>query len=134
MVKKYDWLPSKKDVQDHDLLTGMLAAQKQELDLLTKKQPNGQLNKMKITIVNRVLEPLKGLLKNEPSHKFLDVLNEVDMPTNSDVVLIISQYEKALRDFRSKYFIEDKNHKNKYGLFESRWSVAEDPVTEPEEG
>jgi len=27
-------------------------------------------------MVNRVLEPLRELLTNEPSHKFLDVLNE----------------------------------------------------------
>jgi hypothetical protein len=31
---------------------------------------------MKIKMVNRVLEPLRELLTNEPSHKFLDVLNE----------------------------------------------------------
>ena len=55
-------------------------------------------------MVNRVIEPLNELLKNEPSHKYLDVLNEDDLPTNSDVVLIISQYEKALLNFKNKYF------------------------------
>ncbi len=45
---------------------------------------------MKIKMANRVLEPLKELFKHEESHKFLDILNEDELPTNSDVVLIIS--------------------------------------------
>ena len=85
----------------------MLDAQRQEFDLLSKKKSDGQLNKMKIKMVNRVLGPLNELLKSESSHKFLDTLSEDDMPTDSDVVLIISQYEKALSNFRDKYFIID---------------------------
>lgn len=83
---------------------------------------------MKIKMVNRVLEPLNELLKNEPSHKFLDVLNEDDMPTNSDVVLIISQYEKALLNFKNKYYLIDKNYRNKYGEAQARWNIKEDPI------
>ena len=54
-------------------------------------------------MANRVLEPLKELLKHEESHKFLDTLNEDELPTNSDVVLVISQYETAIDKFRSRY-------------------------------
>lgn len=130
MTKKNNLLPTEKNIEDYSLLKDMLHAQRQEFDLLSKKKSDGQLNKMKIKMINRVLEPLNELLKNEPSHKFLDVLNEDDMPTNSDVVLIISQYEKALLNFKNKYYLIDKNYRNKYGQAQARWNIKEDPILE----
>jgi len=130
MSNKQNWLPTEKNIADYSLLTDMLYAQRQEFGLLSKKKSDGQLNKMKIKMVNRVLEPLNELLKNEPSHKFLDILSEVDMPTNSDVVLIISQYEKALLNFKNKYFIIDKNYRDKYGDARARWNIKENPISE----
>jgi len=130
MSKKQSWLPTEKNIEDYSLLKDMLHAQRQEFDLLSKKKSDGQLNKMKIKMVNRVLEPLNELLKNEPSHKFLDILSEDDMPTNSDVVLIISQYEKALLNFKNKYFLIDKNYRDKYGDARVRWNIKENPISE----
>src|SRR3990172_10605589 len=130
MSKNKSWLPTEKNIEDYSLLKDMLHAQRQEFDLLSKKKSDGQLNKMKIKIVNRVIEPLNELLKNESSHKFLDVLNEDDMPTNSDVVLIISQYEKALLNFKNKYFLIDKNYRKKYGDAQARWNIKENPISE----
>ena len=130
MSNKQNWLPTEKNIADYSLLTDMLYAQRQEFGLLSKKKSDGQLNKMKIKMVNRVLEPLNELLKNEPSHKFLDILSEDDMPTNSDVVLIISQYEKALLNFKNKYFIIDKNYRDKYGDARARWNIKENPISE----
>ena len=130
MSNKQNWLPTEKNIADYSLLTDMLYAQRQEFGLLSKKKSDGQLNKMKIKMVNRVLEPLNELLKNEPSHKFLDILSEVDMPTNSDVVLIISQYEKALLNFKNKYFLIDKNYRDKYGDARARWNIKENPISE----
>jgi hypothetical protein len=130
MNKKNNWLPTEKNIEDYSLLQDMLRAQKHEFDLLSKKNSDGQLNKMKIKMVNRVLEPLNELLKNEPSHKFLDVLNEDEMPTNSDVVLIISQYEEALLKFQNKYFLIDRNKTDKYGMPQKRWNIKEDSILE----
>jgi len=128
MSKNQSWLPTEKNIEDYSLLKDMLYAQRQEFDLLSKKKSDGQLNKMKIKIVNRVLSPLNELLKNEASHKFLDVLNEDDLPTNSDVVLIISQYEKALLNFKNKYFLFDKNYTDEYGDLRARWNTKENPI------
>ena len=130
MSNNQSWLPTEKNIEDYSLLKDMLYAQRQEFGLLSKKKSDGQLNKMKIKMVNRVLEPLNELLKNEPSHKFLDILSEDDMPTNSDVVLIISQYEKALLNFKNKYFLIDKNYRDKYGEAQARWNIKEDPILE----
>ena len=130
MAKKDNWLPTEKNIEDYNLLKDMLRAQRHEFNLLSNKKSDGQLNKMKIKMVNRVLEPLNELLKNEPSYKFLDILNEDDMPTNSDVVLIISQYEGALQNFRNKYYLIDKNYTDEYDNALARWNIRENPISE----
>lgn len=122
------WFPTEKNIEDYRLLKEMLQAQKLEFDLLSKKKLDGQLNKMKIRMVNRVLEPLKKLLENEPSFEFLDILDEVELPTNSDVVLIISQYEAALIEFKKQYYKTDKNLSAGYGRYETRWITKEKPL------
>ena len=127
MTQKNNWLPTQKDIENYSLLKDMLYAQRQEFDLLSKKKPDSQLNKMKIKMVNRVLEPLNELFKNEPSHAFLDVVNEDDMPTNSDVVLIISQYETAMNEFKDKYYKRDKYKKDSYDSSVVRWMTKERP-------
>lgn len=99
------WLPKNEDIENYHLLKDFLEAQKKEFDLLSKKKSDGQLNLMKIKMVNRVLEPLNNLFQNEPSHNYLDILNEDDLPTNSDVVLLISQYKTAIHSFREKYYL-----------------------------
>ena len=121
MSDDYSWLPSEKNIEDFELLVEMLDSQRKEFDLLSKKKTDGQLNKMKIKMANRVLEPLKDILSHEESHKFLDTLDEDDVPTNSDVVLIISQYESAIADFKRRY--------NKYDEYYvgRRWMTAEYP-------
>ncbi len=127
MTKKDNWLPTEKNIEDYSLLKDMLESQRHKLDLLSKKKPDDPLNKMKIKMVNRVLEPLNEILKHESSHKFLDILNEDDMPTNSDVVLIISQYETAISEFMNKYYLKDKYQPEGYGNYVIRWMTQECP-------
>jgi hypothetical protein len=127
MAKGFDgFLPKEEDIEKYKLLRDMLKAQKQELDLLCKKKSDEQLNLMKIKMVNRVLEPLNDLFKNEPSHKFLDILNKDEMPTNSDVVLIISQYETAIDEFEHRYYTKDEYQSSSYGGT-TRWMTEEQP-------
>ncbi len=126
MKKDDNWLPSEKDIENYQLLKDMLQAQRQEFDLLSKKKADGQLNPMKIKMVNRVLEPLNKLFKHEPSHDFLDKISEDEIPTNSDVVLIISQYETAIEEFKKKYHRKD-GHKSSYLNNVYRWMTKEYP-------
>ena len=126
MSEEQDWLPTEKDISDYKLLIDMLNSQRKEFDILSKKKADGQLNLTKIKMLNRVLEPLKDLCKNEPSHMFLDSISEDDLPTYSDVVLIISQYRTALEEFKKKYFLKDE-HQSNYGNSVFRWMTQEYP-------
>jgi uncharacterized membrane protein YheB (UPF0754 family) len=126
MTEEISWMPTEKIIEDYKLLKSMLYAQKKEFDLLSKKKADGQLNPMKIKMANRVLEPLKELLKYEESNKFLDTLNEEELPTNSDVVLIISQYETAINKFESRYYLKDEYQSSEFKTV-MRWMTEEYP-------
>ncbi len=126
MSEEKGWLPSEKDIESYDLLCGMLRAQRVEFDLLSKKKPNEELNKTKIKMLNRILKPLNKLLSNEDSYQFLDVLVEDEMPTYSDVVLIISQYETASQEFRARYYKKDEYKSNSIRTTK-RWMTKEYP-------
>lgn len=126
--KTDDFLPTEKDIENYLLLKDLLKAQRHEYNILSNKKWGDQLNKFKIKIINRILEPLYELFKNEPTHNFLDIPNEDDLPSNSDVVLIISQYETAINEFRDKYFIKDGGLPNWYWWFKERWNTKENPI------
>lgn len=126
MTEENSSLPTEKNLEDYTLLKDMLHSQRKEFDLLSKKKADGQLNSMKIKMANRVLEPLKELFSQEESYTFLDTLNEDEMPTYSDVVLIISQFETAITEFKARYYLKDiylsTEYSNKY-----RWMTKEFP-------
>jgi hypothetical protein len=87
----------------HDDLTPLLSAMFQEFQDLSKKKPDGVLNKRKVEIVNRLLRDILEIVDGEPTRVYLDLLDEDDLPQNSDVVLILSQAVAAMKAFRLKY-------------------------------
>lgn len=74
-----------------------------EMKELSKKKADATLSKGKVKILNRVLEDLKGVLKDEPEAKYLDLLDDDDLPQNSDAVLVMVQYQDALTAFAGRY-------------------------------
>ena len=91
-------------VNRYELLNPLLLGVYKELQDLSKKKPDTPLNNFKIKSVNRILEPIRELLKEEDVYPFLDILDMDDVPTNSDVVLILSQYIESMNIFHSKYY------------------------------
>jgi hypothetical protein len=83
-----------------EVLSPLLIAMYEEFSELSKRKPEGVLNKQKVLTVNRLLKKCKQLMEREPALEFLDELDEVSMPQNSDVVLSLSQYVAAMKQFR----------------------------------
>jgi hypothetical protein len=81
----------------------LLRAMYSEFKDLSKKKPDGAVSKKKIAVVNRLAEKCREVVATEDSLDFLDVLDEDDVPQNSDVALLLSQYRAALRAFRDTY-------------------------------
>lgn len=117
--KQNQQLPSQADVDQFEMLRPMLDKLRNEMRELSKKKQDGVLNQLKVEMINRVLEQVKELLSKEASVQFLDLLDTDNLPTNSDVVLILSQYDAALSAFHAKYHGMDG--------FISRWFTQENP-------
>ena len=90
-------------VNQYELLNPLLTGIYKEMQELSKKKPDSPLNAFKVKAINRILEPIKEMLKMENTHAFLDVLDVDEMPTNSDVVLVLNQYMNAMKIFYEKY-------------------------------
>jgi len=97
-------LPSKAQVERYQLLYPILEKVSIEVKELSKKKQDGVLNKLKIRMINRILEEIKTVLVDEPTSQFLDLLDDETLPTNSDTVLILAQFQAAMDVFRGKYY------------------------------
>lgn len=88
----------------YEVMSPLLEAMFAEFKELSKKKPEGPISSQKIKVVNRLLESCREVLETEDSINFLDVIDEDDVPQNSDVVLMLSQYVAAMSTFKSKYY------------------------------
>ena len=88
-----------------------------EFQELSKKKPEGALNKRKVEIVNRLLRDIHGILEKESTSAYLDLLDEDDLPQNSDVILILGQTVAAMKTFRKKYYIYSES------IGQSVWAI-----------
>lgn len=121
MQKKLDLMQKKSDQKYttnekkglHEVVTPLLKAMHQEFKELSKKKSDAVLSVSKVQTVNRLLESCRKVLEEELSLQFLDLFDEDNIPQNSDVVLMLSQYVAAMDQFESTYYGFD-------GL-ESRW-------------
>ena len=99
----------------------MLVSIYSEMKEFAKKKPDEPLNKFKVKMINRVLEQIKEIIKNEPTNEFLDLLDEDALPSNSDTILIIGQFNAAMKQFREKYNKWDSR------FMDDVWSTKENP-------
>lgn len=109
--------PTKLQVEQFDMLFPILDSVFNEIKELSKKKQDGALNELKVKMTNRVLAKVKSILNDDPTVEFLDLLDEQVFPTNSDAVLIISQFKAAMQQYKNKH----------YGWtgFESTWSTED---------
>ena len=75
-----------------------------EVKELSKKKQDEELNLKKVKVINRLLEKAKEILKDEPTIDYLELLDEDDLPSNSDAVLIMSQFISAMDKFHSDHY------------------------------
>jgi hypothetical protein len=104
-------------VAQYQALMPLLEAMFREFRELAKKKPDGALNKRKVAMVNRLLKDVLAIVEDEPSRLYLDLLEEDDLPQNSDVLLILSQFDAAMKAFHSRYYRTDPT------TFESQWNI-----------
>lgn len=89
-----------------------------EISALSKKNQNDALSPFKLKYVNKTLTEANTILVNEykPFDDF-EQFDDQDVPTNSDVNLILGQYIGCMEKLRAD------NIENKYGLW--IWTLDE---------
>lgn len=113
-------LPSQESVVKFDMLFPMLQSDLNEIRELSKKKQDEPLNKFKVKTINKKLEQVKTILAKEPTNEYLELLDEDTFPSNSDAVLMISQFIKAMEQFKQKFYyrIDSYNY---------QWLTVENP-------
>lgn len=117
-------LPSELDVENYNILSSMFHSIFSEIKTFSIKKPDEPLNKFKVTSINRILEQIKTLLSSQPTVGFLDILDDASIPSNSDAVLILAQYEAALKHFKDRFQRYDEDEEK------HRWNTKENPIHE----
>lgn len=105
--KVNDNLPLTADANRFDMLYPMINSDLNEIRELSKKKQDEPLNKFKVKTINKKLAQVIDILKNEPTCEFLELLDEDAFPSNSDAVLMISQFIKAMDQFKRRYYATD---------------------------
>lgn len=90
--------------EEYDASTDVFKSLLYEVKELSKKKPDATMSKPKVKIVNRVLGNLLTVLVGQPDAKYLESLDDDDLPQVSDAVLIMVQFESSLAAFRKQYF------------------------------
>lgn len=94
----------------------------EETVLLVKKNPNDVMNKFKLQLINKVLTIANGIVGDTKPFEGFEVFDiEGDMPTNSDVSMVLSQYIKCMElikkanvhfEYKYWYWIVDGDRKS----------------------
>lgn len=84
-----------------------------EISILSKKSQNDALNIFKLKLVNQVLLESNQII-GEDYKPFSDFkkFNEEDLPSNSDVALVLSQYLNCMESFREKNIFSKVKYSN----------------------
>ncbi len=96
--------PTNSQVSEFEMLWPILKSLLAETKELSKKKADNPLNKLKVGMINKVLERVKKLLATDPTIKFLELLDDETLPSNSDAVFIIAQYDAAMEQYKDKYY------------------------------
>jgi hypothetical protein len=113
--------PTDEQAATYDRLVPMLEAAHREMTELSKKKQDGVVNALKIKMLNRLLSELSKVIEKDPSHAFVDMLDEETLPQNSDAVLILSQWQAALKQYK------DRHHGHDSSTHKLRWFTVENP-------
>lgn len=88
-----------------DMVSPMLDSAHKEMSELSKKKQDGVLNELKVRHINRLLGKVREVLGDDPSAEFLELLDEETLPQNSDSVLILGQWQAAMKQYKNRHFV-----------------------------
>lgn len=96
------------DIEKLEKVIGQLLATHSEISILAKKSPSDTLNAFKLKMINRVIESSNSVLgkKYKPFEDF-EKFEDEDLPSNSDVTMILAQYMEEAERYRSDNVMQE---------------------------
>jgi hypothetical protein len=99
----------------YDMLMALLT----EMREFAKRKQDVPVTPMKIEMISRRLDELREILKDEAIFPFLENLDGDRVPCNSDVVMILAQYEVAMENHARGRYVSKP-----IGKGQRSWSIA----------
>jgi hypothetical protein len=101
-------MKTKEDIEKLEKVIGQLQGMYSETSILAKKSPNDSINPFKLSLINKVLEAANLVLGNsyKPFEGF-DRFDSDDVPTSSDVTMVLSQYLEEVERYRSDNVVNE---------------------------
>lgn len=95
------------DVTEFERVHAQLHGAYAEISALSSKKPGDAVNSFKLRLLNTILDDANDVLgPHKPFEGFTD-FNEEDVPTNSDVLFILSQYMNCMETLRADNITTD---------------------------
>ena len=98
---------NKKEVENFEKNEAQLRKIYEEMTILSKKKPDDAINEFKLEIINKIIEECNGILKDNKPFKDFKKFDKDLVPSNSDVVVILSQYISCFEKVRSENSVEN---------------------------
>lgn len=99
------------EIERLEKVIGQLQAAHSEITVLAKKSPSDMLNAFKLKMINKVLQSSNEVLgkKYKPFDDFKQ-FEEDELPSNSDVTMVLAQYMEEAERYRSDNVITERGH------------------------
>lgn len=95
-------MKSEQDIESLEKLIGQLKALHAEVSLLSKKSPSDAVNAFKLKLINKCLAFGNEVLgANYKPFDDFNAFDSDDVPSNSDVTMVIAQYLEEAERYRS---------------------------------
>lgn len=122
-------MKSERDVERLEKLIGHLKALHSEISQLSKKSPSDAVNAFKLNLINKCLSFGNEVLgENYKPFDDFDAFDSDDVPSNSDVTMVIAQYLEEAERYRSDHVMVS-NGSYFYRLNGEKSSIRSAPPT-----
>lgn len=121
-MTEFEHITTDAAVKIYESATGVFEALLHEVRELSKKKPDATLNKSKVKVINNVLSDLMSILDRQPEGKYLQMLEDSDLPQVSDALMMMAQFNAALEAFHSRHY---KYVKSGYNTGANHWITEE---------
>lgn len=112
---------NRKEVESFEKIEAQLRKIYEEISILSKKKPDDAINEFKLEIINKIIKECNKILKNDEPFKDFENFDKALIPSNSDVVVILSQYIGCFEKVRSENTTEGMVN-NFYWLIDNKQS------------